>query len=116
MAKPVEDIDIFAERLAEVIGDKHVHKMDLQHADVVSAPTLRRYLAGEAIPNALALAKLASYLEVSADYLLGLSSIKTLPPRWIFDDGEVICSYCGNSGNTWYSFCPTCGKEMNVEL
>lgn len=116
MAKPVEDIDIFPERLAEAIGDKRVHKMNLQHADVVSAPTLRRYLSGDAMPNALVLARLASYLEISSDYLLGLSSIKTLPPRWIFYDGEAICSNCGNRGNTWYSYCPTCGKAMNVEL
>lgn len=116
MAKPVDNIDIFCERLAEVLGDKHVHKLELERANVVSAPTLRRYLSGEAMPNALVLAKLASYLEVSADYLLGLSSKKSLPPRWIFDADGPVCSYCGSSGNTWYSFCPTCGKEMNVEL
>lgn len=116
MAKPVDDIDIFQERLAEVLGEKHIFKMTLQHANVVSAPTLRRYLSGEAIPNALALARLASYLEVSTDYLLGLSSISKLPPRWIFKDGECRCSHCSNQGQTWYNYCPTCGKEMNIDI
>ena len=115
MKQEVSNIDIFPKRLGEALGDAHAFNMDLQRREIVSAPTLAKYLKGDRIPDALILAKLASYLEVSADYLLGLSSVKKLPGRWEKEGNNYICSHCGNKGLNHYRYCPTCGTEMNIE-
>ena len=115
MTEPVKNIDIFPQRLGEALGDAHAFNLDLQRREIVSAPTLARYLKGDRIPDALVLARLASYLEVSADYLLGLSSVKKLPARWVYHTDGYRCSHCSNKGIPTYRYCPTCGKEMNIE-
>lgn len=114
MKHEVDNIDIFPARLAEALGQAHAFNISLQRDGIVSAATLKKYLEGTRIPDALILAKLASYLEVSSDYLLGLSSVMELPARWMPIGEEFRCSHCENKGKQYYKFCPTCGKEMNT--
>lgn len=110
------DIDIFADRLADLMYDRKVTATDLEEAGVVVKSTLYKIIRKVHAPHTLTVARLATYFDVSADWLLGLSNIKKPSvPRWIFEDGECICSNCGGSGMGHYHYCPTCGKEMDVE-
>lgn len=116
MKRVIDNIDIFPTRLAEAIGNAHVFNIEFERNDILSVPTLKKYLTGAKYPDALTLARIATYLDTSTDFLLGLSSVKTLPGRWIVvDDKSCVCSNCGCPGKNTYRYCPTCGKEMNLE-
>ncbi|MDE7394857.1 MAG: helix-turn-helix domain-containing protein [Clostridiales bacterium] len=63
----------FAERLKELRNEKGLSQVQLSKATGLSRSALGFWEAGQRIPSAEAVATLARYFEVSADYLLGLS-------------------------------------------
>ena len=64
---------LFAERLKELRGEKHIGQNALAKALKLSNASLSYWETGKQIPSAEAIFKLARYFNVSADYLLGLN-------------------------------------------
>ena len=106
----------FAKRLRDLLFEMNISLTDLERANVCSQNAARKYIACERIPRADVLQRLCALLNVSSDYLLGLSDIKGLQNKWIFVDGECRCSHCGGRGETTFEWCPNCGEKMNVLL
>lgn len=67
-----------------------------------------RYESGERIPDIDVLSKLASRLDVSTDWLLGLEDNEENPPAIVFpqavsehhDPNEIYCPSCGQKDKT----------------
>ena len=76
------DMQLFAERLCTARHHKQLSKVDLATAAHVKAPHLLTYLEKGQKPGVHAgtLLQLAQALDVSTDYLLGLTDDPT--PRW----------------------------------
>ena len=68
--------DIFGDRLAEVMNDIRVSGAQLANDGVCNKDAVASYRRNERLPNGRTLLYLCSYLNVSADWLLGLSNEK----------------------------------------
>lgn len=109
------DDDIFAERFSKILAEQKVTKYAIR-ADVgISDSSIYGYISGERVPSGKNLQVLCSYLGVSADYLLGLTNEVDTPLKWIFKDGECRCPYCDGCGDSWYQYCPNCGKLILID-
>ena len=73
--------DIFSKRLEEAIWDTKASSHQVANAGVCSYEQLRTYIRGERLPGTIILAELCKYLNVSADWLLGLSNEKRRSQR-----------------------------------
>ena len=67
---------VLPKRLTELLEEKGVTQEEAANDLVMARQTLGRYMRGETSPNPELLIKLAKYLEVSSDYLLGLSDLR----------------------------------------
>lgn len=78
LKKTINDktISSFAVNLLELIDEKDVSFDDLQEETGISKGSLSAYKRGETVPSALVINKLADYFAVSADYLLGRTTVK----------------------------------------
>lgn len=65
--------EIFAQRLQIAMYWKEWTGADLAKRSGLTAATISRYICGQRLPNVARLVKLSKALDVSADYLLGLS-------------------------------------------
>ena len=111
-AKP----EIFPARLKQLMVERELIPADFYHDGVIGQEIVRRYLEGQHSPTAYSLARIATYLNVSVDYLLGLSDCRTLPPKWIEGkDSAVMCSHCHGAGLSTFKYCPNCGRQMQVD-
>lgn len=68
---------IFATRLRIIMNEQKRTQKEIADVLGISRQAISQYLDGFAQPNAEKLYKLAEYLKVSTDYLLGLSDIKS---------------------------------------
>ncbi|MDR1753607.1 MAG: helix-turn-helix domain-containing protein [Eubacterium sp.] len=69
----------FNERLREVREDKFISKTDLAKVLSTSRQQILKYETGFSVPSIDVLLKIADYLSISADYLLGRDEYVTLP-------------------------------------
>lgn len=65
---------IFGRRLKQALIEKNVQQKTLADVLEISDKTMSSYVHGNANPTLLGLAKIAKYLNISADFLLGLSN------------------------------------------
>ena len=81
---------IFGRRLKQALIEKNVQQKTLADVLEISDKTMSSYVHGNANPTLLGLAKIAKYLNITADFLLGLSN--ELKPLENIDDpiGEDI--------------------------
>lgn len=92
------DNNVFIKNLSKLIEDKKTeNKTQNQIADEIGISTgaLSKYLNGNATPKADVLYLLAKYFNVTTDYLLGLSDVKTTDPEL-----KNVCNYTGLNENT----------------
>ena len=68
---------IFSKRLSDLIEEKNINKNTLAKKLEISYQQLNHYLNNQSYPSAKRLILLANYLNISLDYLLGLSNSKT---------------------------------------
>ena len=109
------DPELIASRLMEVIGGPGDHGGKKLYDDgLISASSIGSYRRGEFAPSARNLQMICSYFNVSADYILGLSSIKEIPKKWIFSEGMWRCPHCGEAGEPNFNFCPNSGRQENT--
>lgn len=95
MERKNERLPIFTERFRELQGDRS----NTEFADFlgISRQTVGFYCNGDRVPDALTLVKIAKKCEVSSDWLLGLTDIKTTDA-----DVQSMCKFTGLSDQTIY--------------
>lgn len=86
---------VFSSRLRELLYEAKISKHKLSKEIGVSRQAISQYCDGSTVPNADKLLKIADYLGVSLDYLVGKTANKTP-----FDkpEGELIRSVCDYTG------------------
>lgn len=72
----IPTIDIFTQRLTQAIEDEGIVQAQMTEDGVVCFPALSRYKAGYCYPSMPTLLAMCEYLNVSADWLLGLTNEK----------------------------------------
>lgn len=65
-------MEIFAERLRELRMEKELSQRELAEATGLTQSAINLWENAQRIPNGVAIATLARFFGVSADYLLGL--------------------------------------------
>ncbi len=79
-------------RLNEVLAQKNIMQKELAKHIGVTDNTVSYYLSGERCPDIEKLIEIAKFLNVSTDYLLGASNVKTTNTEL-----KSICEYTGLS-------------------
>lgn len=105
--------DVFPKRLRTAMEARNVKAADFE-LNCCHTTTINKYLYQKHLPNTYILRDIAVFLNVSADYLLGLSDEMESKPAWVWKDGECVCSKCNGFGETTFRYCPNCGERMNV--
>jgi len=89
-----DSFKVFPERLSSLMKEKNLRQQDLADFLGVKRQTVSLYMTGQSIPDAEQLKNIAVFFKVSADWLIGLSSVKSTAP-----DVKNICKYTGLSEN-----------------
>lgn len=76
----------FAERLRSLMEYKDITQKELASCARVSRQIMSEYANGETCPNSDQLKAIAEYLNVSADYLLGIANEKVIGTMPLDDD------------------------------
>lgn len=121
---------IFSSRVKELLVKKGISKTKMAELVGITPSTASRYLSLMRVPNAQVIYKISKVLEVSADYLLGLSD-NPYPHEcngnckgetvWNVDEDGIWT--CENCGVQWtfdvggleendVEYCPLCGKRI----
>lgn len=66
---------IFSQRLSRLLDSRNIKQNELAEAAKTTEATISRYLAGERAPHADILVEISKFLNVSTDYLLGVTDI-----------------------------------------
>lgn len=88
----------FATRLRELMNNNKITQQDLASALGITRQAISQYADGSVQPNIEKLYKLSDYFKVSADYLLGISEVKTLNI-----DDQAIAARLGLSDESIYA-------------
>ena len=76
--KPKKKFSIFSHRLSELLCRSYKNLNVIAEEMGITRQSLAQYRDGNNIPDALTLAKIADYFNVSADYLLGRTDVKSM--------------------------------------
>ena len=79
-------------RLNDVLAQKDIKQKDLAEHIGVTPNTVSYYLSGDRCPDIEKIIEIAKYLNVTTDYLLGLSDVKSTDTKL-----KAICDYTGLS-------------------
>lgn len=90
--KPKEKFSIFSQRLSRLIFSSYKNLNVIAEEMGITRQSLAQYRDGNNIPDALTLTKIADYFNVSADYLLGRTDVKSANV-----DLKAVCEYTGLS-------------------
>ncbi len=80
----------FAKRLVELMEEKDISQVRLSELIGTTNVTISRYINGSRKPRIEIVEKMAEVLEVSVDYLLGISNVKSLPTSKVKDDYTIL--------------------------
>ena len=69
--------NIIGQRINTVLAEKNIKQKDLASALGVTDNTISYFVSGKRTPNTEQIIKIAKFLDVSSDYLLGLSGAKS---------------------------------------
>ena len=102
-------MDVFAERLVEARKEKNFNQQELAKKIQIAASTLSAYEMSKKTPNIYAAYKMSKALNVSLDWLCGLSEYK---------NGNVISLHgiadmTGNDGDSWIVLKDVIEAEIN---
>ena len=114
--RTIYDPNIIKDRIKELFKNKEIRDAYLEQDGIVSANSINSYCRGETYPNSRTLQSICSYFGVSADWVLGLSDIRSLPFGWMWDEISEVwaCPYCYGTGEPHFAYCPNCGKQVNT--
>ena len=82
--------NLIGKRINETLAIKDVKQKDLAKAIGVTDNTISYFVSGKRTPNTEQIIEIAKFLNVSADYLLGLSSNMTTDTEL-----QAVCEYIG---------------------
>lgn len=68
--------EIFTSRLGQVIKEKGITQRELASKVGVTEVSMSRYIKGERVPSGPIVVNIAKELDISVDYLVGISSVK----------------------------------------
>lgn len=83
-----DNLSVFRDRLRQLIDEHGFTYADVEFYTGIAAPTISRYLGAQRLPDIEYLLVLCKYFNVSADWMLGLSSDADDP-----DVPEVVSLY-----------------------
>ena len=110
----MKHIEGFEDRLLKAINDKGMTNSQVCALTGITWSCMNCYVNEKQMPSCYNLVKLAKVLDVSTDYLLGL----TEPAHWIsHTKGGFIyaqCSWCGTVHDVRSKYCPHCGRRMKI--
>lgn len=94
MARPSakKNVNIFAERLGQLIRERNCIHEDVASAVGVTRQGVGKWVSGDSIPDVLTTAKVAKFFGVSVDYLAGASDVRSTNT-----DLKAVCDYTGLS-------------------
>lgn len=90
----METKEIFKNRLTQLRKEKGVTRQIAADNLEISRASLEYYEKGLRNPDICVLARIAEYYNVSADYLIGLSDVKSIDPK---KQLNIACEYTGLS-------------------
>jgi len=76
--KAKDRLPVFSERLRKITNEQDLSVTALSNLAGIAQPSLSMYLSGDRLPDAEVITRLCRALNVSADWLLGLSDVRTL--------------------------------------
>ena len=105
---------IIGKRIAIAIADKKITQKELAEYLNVKPNVISEFCKGGRVPNAEQIILIADYFNISADYLLGRSEIKSVDP-----DMQAAVKYVGLSETSIKAFAshliiPTKGKKILI--
>lgn len=109
----------FAERLRSLMKYKDITQKELANYAQVSRQSMSKYANGETCPNSDQLKAIAEYLNVSADYLLGIANEKVIGTMPLDDDQYYALAKAVLNMRfacSKYKKCPSRETEQNVKL
>lgn len=77
-------------KIRDLREDMDLRQIDVANATGIDQKTLSNYETGKTNPDSYAIIKLADFFEVSADYLLGISSSNILTNKDVVSKLEQI--------------------------
>lgn len=80
---------MFSERLRELRNEKKISQKELAEILFVSQQTVAKWETDRSTPNPEMISKIAQYFEVSSDYLIGISDVKTPVTSSPIDDDDI---------------------------
>ncbi len=86
---------IIGQRINTVLAIRNIKQKDLANAIGVSDNIISYYVSGKRTPNTEQIIAISKYLDVSSDYLLGLSDVQSANIEL-----KAICNYMGLPENT----------------
>lgn len=85
---------IFGTRIKELIKERNLKQNQVAKELHIAPSTLNGYITEERQPDYTILIRIADYLEVSVDYLLGVTNIRTKPGEPMsLQEGELVGIY-----------------------
>ena len=99
-------MNIFAERLLKLINENHTSYSEIALLCKTTRQTVSCYVTGKNVPRLDKLLKLAKHFNVSADYLIGLSNIKS-----VNSEIKGVCEYTGLTENAIFKIHEMNGKD-----
>ena len=100
---------ILAKRLQFLLKERNVNQSQLANGIEVQRQTTSNYVNGQSVPDAYTLEKLARYLGVTTDYLVGRSDIPA--PTM---DAELICQRTGLTPIALEKLCNLDGIRLSI--
>lgn len=85
---------VFAQRLKEIMKEHSVTQQQLADELNMTRQAVSLYLNGQALPAVDKLLTIVNYFDISADYLMGRSDVKSTD-----ENIQMICEYTGLSEN-----------------
>lgn len=92
MSKNKNNVNIFAERLGQLIKENNYIHEDVASAVGVTRQGVGKWVSGDSVPDVLTTAKVAKFFGVSVDYLAGASDVRSADTEL-----KAVCDYTGLS-------------------
>lgn len=97
---------LFSDRLKELIKERNLTHEIVGESVGISRQAVSKWVSGESIPDILTAARLAKVLDVSIDYLVGVSNTQTVDKSI-----KAVCDYTGLTEDAVYGI-----TEFNRKL
>lgn len=106
------DLSMISIRLKMLVVSNNMSQHDLSNLTNISETCISRYINGARVPGTLEIIKLSKALNVSTDYLLGLSEDFNESEKETIDV-EKILSLCEKNASKWHELILITAENMD---